>query len=208
MLQRPPNGTVAHLPRAPVCRGRSGRSPLGTRRFSAGPNERAAVGCSGLLGCPTRPSHFSRSVFRSSTRKTSIRSGGATGALTRCTPRRVILDAVCYSGAPPTSSAASQRKPCGWRSGRRTSYSTSHFLNLENNRVGGRGAQTHIRKKRTCETRMLTPRAGVCCCSWRAWSAQRPWCKLHGQGPRAEARAARRLPPRSCKATTGELQPP
>jgi hypothetical protein len=26
--------------------------------------------------------------------------------------------------------------------------------------------------------------------------------------PRAEAEAARRLPPRSCKATTGELQPP
>jgi hypothetical protein len=48
--------------------------------------------------------------------------------------------------------------------------------------------------------------------SWKACryakrdsSAQRPWCKLHGQGPRAEAEAARRLPPRSCDATTGEL---
>ena len=30
-------------------------------------------------------------------------------------------------------------------------------------------------------------------------SAERPWCKLHGQGPRAEARAARRLPPMSCE---------
>jgi hypothetical protein len=39
-------------------------------------------------------------------------------------------------------------------------------------------------------------------------SAQRLEPKLHGQGPRAEANAARRLPPRSCGATTGELQPP
>jgi hypothetical protein len=34
-------------------------------------------------------------------------------------------------------------------------------------------------------------------------SAQRPWCKLHGQGPRAEARAARRLPPMTCNAPSG-----
>jgi hypothetical protein len=39
-------------------------------------------------------------------------------------------------------------------------------------------------------------------------SAQRLEPKLHGQGPRAEADAARRLPPRSCGATTGELHRP
>src|ERR1044071_1876719 len=39
-------------------------------------------------------------------------------------------------------------------------------------------------------------------------SAQRLEPKLHGPGPHAEADAARRLPPRSCGATTGELQPP
>src|SRR5688500_15477759 len=49
-LHRATDATAAHLPRAPVCRGRSGRSPLCPRRFSAGPNERAAVRCSGLFG--------------------------------------------------------------------------------------------------------------------------------------------------------------
>jgi hypothetical protein len=46
----PSNGTAAQLTRAPAFRGRSGRSPLCTRRFSAGPDERAAVCCSGLFG--------------------------------------------------------------------------------------------------------------------------------------------------------------
>jgi hypothetical protein len=41
-----------------------------------------------------------------------------------------------------------------------------------------------------------------------AVSVQRLEPKLHGQGPCAEANAARRLPPRSCGATTGDLQPP
>jgi hypothetical protein len=39
-------------------------------------------------------------------------------------------------------------------------------------------------------------------------SAQRLEPKLHGQGPRAEADAARRLPARSCEAKTADLQPP
>ena len=112
-----------------------------------------------------------------------------------CAPK--VLCAFCSSVARTVTRAFTLRRRAargGNRRPRRARVEDSHRRNA------------HVTHRVDGPPSVAALRASRCLRLFR--SAQRLEPKLHGQGPRAEADAARRLPPRSCIATTGELQPP